>query len=110
MSGFGRRNREAHRRRIAHLADDDHVWRLADGSPERGGIVRDIHPELLLFHEALVVLMLELNRILDGDYVSAVSPVDLSNQGGERRRLAGTGRPADHDETATESSQELDGM
>ena len=71
MPGFGRRQRNAHRFVIAHLADDEHVGRLADGAAQRGRKVGRVLTDLDLLDERPLVLMLVFDRILDGDDVLA---------------------------------------
>ena len=75
--GLGGGQRDAHRVRVAHLADDDHVRRLADDGAKRRGEVRRVGADLHLLDQALVVGVLVLDRVLDRDDVAAVAPVDL---------------------------------
>ena len=49
--------------------------------------------------------MLELDRIFDRDDVPLLVPVDLADERGERRGLAGSGRAADEDEPARRLDQ-----
>ena len=51
---------------------------------------------------ALLARVHELDRILERDDVPRVRPVDVVDQRGERRRLAGAGRPADQHQAVLE--------
>ena len=108
VAGFRRAERDAHRFRIAHLADDDDVRRLTDRGAQCGRKVRRIDPHLDLLDETATVLVLVLDRIFDRDDVARVPPVDLLDQGGQRRRLARTRRPTDEDQPTRELRQQLD--
>ena len=109
MARLASRHRNAHRLRIAHLADDDDVWRLAEGGAKRGGEVRRVDADFDLLDQALAVRVLVLDRILDRDDVPRVALVDLVHQRRQRRRLAGAGRPADEHEPARQPRDGLDG-
>jgi hypothetical protein len=78
---------------IAHLADQHHVGVLAQHVLERlleaGGVV----PDLALVDQAALVRVQVLDRILDRHDVLARLLVDLVDDGGQRRALAGAGRP-----------------
>ena len=82
------------------------AWRRAARSAvgKSGASIADLH----LLDEAFAMLMLVLDRILDGDDVPRVAAVDLVHQRRQRRRLAGSGRPADEHQTARQARERLD--
>ena len=102
MAGFGRRERDAHRLRVAHLADHDHVGRLPQGGAQRSREIRRVDADLDLLDHAAVMDVLVLDRIFDGDDVARVAAVDLVDERGERRGLARSGRAADDRQAARE--------
>src|SRR6476646_2603832 len=85
---------------VAHLADEDDVGILTEGTPqglgERGRIDRD----LALVHDGLIVPMEILDRILDRHDVRRARRVDVIDHRGERRALAAAGRAGDEDQPA----------
>ena len=52
VARFGRRQRDSHRLGIAHLTNDDDVWRLAQGRTKRRGEIWSVVPDLDLFDHA----------------------------------------------------------
>ncbi len=60
-----------------------------------------------LVHEALLVIVQELDGVLDRDHVLFALVVDLVEHGGERRRFAGTGRAGHQHESARFVAQVL---
>ena len=108
MSGLAGRQRNLHRLRIAHLADDDDVGRLAKGGAQRGREIRRVDADLDLLDQAAAVRVLVFDRILDGDDVARVAQVDLVHERRQRGRLAGSGRTADQHQAARQPAQRLD--
>ena len=108
MPGLAGRDRDLHRFRIAHLADDDDVGRLAQRRAERGREVGRVDADLDLLDQALAMRMLVLDRIFDRDDVPRVAMVDLVDQRRQRRRLAGTGRTADEHQPARQTRERFD--
>jgi hypothetical protein len=98
VPGLRRRQRDPHRLRVAHLANDDDVRGLADDGTERRRKVRRIDANLYLFDHAAIVDVFVLDRVFDGDDVAMIAPVDFVDQRRERRRLARAGGPADDDQ------------
>ena len=92
--------------RISPTTMTSGAWRTRGA--ERGRKVRRVDADLDLLDDAAVVLVLVLDRILDGDDVARVAAVDLVDERRERRRLAGAGRPADEDQAARQLRQQLD--
>ena len=88
MSGLGGGNRDAHGFRVAHFADHDDVGGLPQRCPERGRKIRSVDANLNLLNYASDMLMLILDRILDGYDVTGLPAVDLIDQSGERSGLS----------------------
>ena len=78
MPGLRGVQREAHRFRIPHLADDEHVGRLADGGTQRAHEVRHVAADLLVLDQAEAVLVLVLDRVFDRHDVPALALVDVA--------------------------------
>ena len=99
VSGLACRHRHLHRLRIAHFADDDHVWRLAERRPERGRKVGRVNPHLDLLDEGLAMRVFVFDRILDGDDVERLARVDRGDQRSKRSRLGGARLSGGEDQT-----------
>ena len=98
VAGLGRGQRDLDRLAIAHLADEDHLRRLAQRGAQRQREARRVGVQLALVNRALLVRVQELDRILDGEDVLGARLVDQIDDGGERGRLARAGRAGDqHD-------------
>ena len=96
--GCGERGRD--RLEVAHLADEDHVGVLAERRAQRLGERRRVLADLALVDDARPVVVQELDRVLDREDVLVPGVVDVVEQRGERRRLAGAGRAGDEHEAA----------
>ncbi len=83
---------------VAHFTDQHHVGVLPQDGLERVLERMRVGEDLALVHHALLVLVDELDRVLDGDDVLGPLGVDLVNHRGERGRLAGAGGTGDQDE------------
>ena len=94
--GCGERGRD--RLEVAHLADEDHVGVLAQRGAKPLGERRRVLADLALVDDARAVVVQELDRVLDREDVLVPRVVDVVEQRGERRRLAGAGRPGDEHE------------
>src|SRR5882724_2954285 len=92
----GERGRD--RLEVAHLAHEDHVGVLAESGTQSLAEARCIGPDLALVDDAAFVAVQKLDRVLDREDVLRAVPVDLVDDGGERRRLTGAGRAGDEDE------------
>ena len=92
VAGFGGGQRNLDRLAVAHLADQDHLGRLAQGRAQRGGERRRVAVQLALMHRGLLVGVKELDRVLDGQDVLGACLVDQVDDRRERRRLARSGR------------------
>ena len=100
VTGLGGGERRRDRLEVAHLADEDHVGVLAERSLQRFREARRVGTDLALVDDAALVAVHELDRVLDRENVVAAGAVDLVDDRRERRRLTGTGRPGDENETA----------
>ena len=98
VPGLGGGQRDLDRLAIAHLADEDHLRRLAQRGAQGEGEGRRVAVQLALMDGRLLVSVQELDRILDGEDVIGPGLVDQIDDRRERRRLARSGRPGDeHD-------------
>ena len=92
------RQRDLDRLAVAHLADEDHLRRLAQGRAQREREGRRVAVQLALVDGRLLVEVQELDRVLDREDVVGARLVDQVDDRGERRRLARAGRTGDqHD-------------
>ena len=87
-----------HRLPVPHLPHHDHVGVLAEGVLEAGVEAVCVQPHLPLDHEALLVLVQELNGVLNGDDVLGVVEVDVVNEGRQGGALAAPRGPRDQNE------------
>src|SRR2546430_2016304 len=109
MPRLRRRDRGRDRLEVAHLAEEDHVGVLTQGSARRFGEARRVRPDLALVDDAALVTVYELDRVFDREDVLGALAVDLVDQGRQRRRLAGPGRPGDQDEATRLLGQRMQG-
>ena len=77
---------------IAHFAHEDDVRVLPQGAANRLGEGRHVDADLALVHRTLLVRMVELDRVFDGDDVVVDRVVEVVDRRGQRGRLAGPGR------------------
>ena len=98
VPGLRRLDGDRHRLEVAHLADEDDVGVLAQRGAQRVLERRGVEADLALVHEALLVLVHELERVLDRDDVIAALAVHVVHQRAERGGLARARRPRDEDE------------
>ena len=108
VAGLGGLQRRLGRLAVAQLADQDHVGVLAQRAAERLVERLGVEPDLALVDDAALVVVEDLDRILDRDDVLPARPVDVADDRGERRRLAGAGRARDEDEPAVLLGEPLD--
>src|SRR5581483_9748294 len=69
VAGFGDAQRRLNRFQIAHFADEHHVRVFAERGAEGLGESLGIGVHLALVHQAILVLVDELDRVFDGDDV-----------------------------------------
>ena len=108
VTGLGRRQRHRRRLEVAQLADQDDVGVLAQCPLERLGEARSVAADLTLVHQASRVLVHVLDRVLDGHDVGGPRAVGQVEDAGQRRRLAGAGRPGDEHEAARQVGERRD--
>ena len=77
---------------IAHLADEDDVRILAQRGAQRVAEAVGVAVHFALVHQAVLVLVDVLDRILDRQDVLVPLGVDLVQHRRQRRRLAAAGR------------------
>src|SRR5690606_12028862 len=82
---------------VAHFADEDDVRVFTQGGVKGGGERLAVHADLTLADQASLSLVYELDRVLDGKYVSFEPLVDGIEHGGEGRGLARAGFARDED-------------
>ena len=100
VTGLGRGDRRSDRLEVTHLADEDHVGVLAEDVLERLAEPVRVGADLALVHDARLVLVEELDRVLDRHDVARALGVDDVDHRGQGRRLPRAGRPGDDDEPA----------
>jgi hypothetical protein len=108
MAGFGRRERDPRRLRVAHLPDDNHVGRLPKRGPQRGGEIGRVDADFDLLDDAALVHVVVFDRILDGDDVPRIASIDLPDERGGGRGLARSGRAADQHQATRERRENTD--
>jgi hypothetical protein len=106
VAGLGRGERGRNRLEVSHLADEDHVGVLAQRGLQAEREALRIRAQLPLVHDALLVLVQELDRILDTEDVLVARVVDEVEHRRERSRLAGA-RWARHEHEAARLLREL---
>ena len=97
LPGLGSGQRRLDGLEIPHLAQQNDVRRLPQRRAQGLGVAQSVVGDLALAHDALVVGVEELDRVLDGDDVALsglVNPVDDTGEGG---RLAAPRRAGDED-------------
>jgi hypothetical protein len=87
VARLGDRQRRLDRLEVAHLADQHDVGVLTEDVLERALEALGVRPDLALVHDAVLVLVQVLDRILDRDDVLALLGVDLVDDRRERRAL-----------------------
>ncbi len=100
VTGFGAGERQADRLQIAHLAHQDHVRVLAQRAAQRVRERQGVRADLALVDQALLRLVHELDRVLDGEDVAVLVLVDLVHHRRQRGRFARAGRPGDQHDAA----------
>ena len=108
MPGLGGLQRRLGALGIAELADQDHIWVLAQRPAQSCEVGVGVDPDLALVDDAVVVLVEDLDRVFDGDDVLPARLVDVIDDRGEGRRLAGAGRAGDEHEPSVLVGHRLD--
>ncbi len=107
VARLGRVDGGLHGLHVAHLADHDHVGRLAHRVLDRRDEVLRVVADLALRDDRALVLEDELDRVLDRDDVLVEVLVYVVDHGRERRALA-RARDARHEDEAAVQARELD--
>ena len=92
MSGLRDAQRRLDGLEVAHFADQDDVRVFAKRGAQSVREARRVAVHLALVHQAVLVHVHELDRVLDGEDVFVALGVDLVDHRGQRRRFARTGR------------------
>jgi hypothetical protein len=100
VTGLGRPDRRLDRLQVPHLAHEDHVRVLAQHAAERLGEAGHVHADLALVDDRLLVVVVVLDRILDGDDVPVEVHVDVVDHRRQGGGLARAGRPGDDEQPA----------
>ncbi len=108
VARFRNPQRRLDRLQIAHFADQDDVRILTQRRPQRVGEVLGVAVDLALVHQATLVLVQVLDRVLDGEDVGLALDVDLVDHRGQGRRLAAAGGAGHEHQTARPLGQLAD--
>jgi hypothetical protein len=84
---------------VAHFTDENHVRILSQCAAQSFRKRTCIDVDFALRDERLLVAMQKLDRVFDGDDVSAARGVDAIDHRRERCRFARTGRSGDEDQS-----------
>ena len=107
MAGLGSVERQAHRLRIAHFADHQHVrvlaQRVQQGLLKAGCVATDLALAKVCAARPEGVL----DGALDRQNMARIAQIDLLDQRGERRGFAAPGRTADQDQPVLARDQLL---
>ena len=109
MSGFRRGDGRLNGFQVAHFAHQNDVRVLTQGTAQGFRECRDVRPDLPLDHNALVVLVIKLDGVLDRDDVAGPFLIDDIDQTGQRGGLTGTRRAGHQDQSPGPIEQVLDG-
>ena len=97
VAGFGRGDGRFDRLQVAHFAHEDDVGVLPQGAADGLGEGRHVDADLALVDRALLVRVVELDRVFDRDDVVVerlVEVVDRRRQGGRLARTRWARSPA----------------
>ena len=108
VARLGDAERALDRLEVAHLADEDDVRVLAQDGAQRVRERVRVGVQLALVHDAALVRVEELDRVLDRDDVPRLLAVDLVDHRRERRGLARARRARHEDEAARLVAERLD--
>ncbi len=85
---------------ISHLTDEHDIRVLPHDMPQSISIAIGVDADLALVHDALLVMMQDLDRVLDRDDMTLARGVDVVDHGCESGRLSRAGRAGDENKTA----------
>ena len=100
VSGFSNAQRRFNGLQVAHFADEHHVGVFAQRRAQCVGKRFGVRVQLALIHQAVLVLVHELDGVFDGDDVLVALAVDLVDHRRQRSGFAGTGRTGHQDQPA----------
>jgi hypothetical protein len=106
VAGLRRGQGGGDRLEVAHLADQDHVGVLAQRGLQAEREALGVRAQLALVHDAVLMTVEELDRVLDGHDVLVPLLVDHVEHRGERRGLA-RARGTGHEHEAARLLREL---
>ena len=106
MTGFGGGDGGADGLQVTHFTDENGVGVLTQGASDGVGESRHVVVDFALRDDGILVVVVELDGVFDGDDMVFLLDVDDVDHGGERRRFAGTGRSRDEDE-ATRAEEDV---
>ena len=86
MPGFGSFERDFDRFSIAHLADENHFRRLAQGCAQSEREGRRVAVKLALVYGRLLMVVRKLDRIFDGQDVNGSLLIHAVDDGRKRGR------------------------
>ena len=90
MTGFSSADGQLDCFQVSHFADEDHIWVFPQCRTQGIGEAPGVFVELALVHQALIALVDEFDRILDGEDVFAAGVIDVIQQCSQGGGLAGT--------------------
>src|SRR5512139_659443 len=100
VAGFGGGQREADGFQVAQFADQDDVGVFPQRAAQGVGERQRVRADLALVDQALLALVHEFDRVLDGEDVRVLVLVDVVHHRCQRGRLARAGRPGDEHDAA----------
>jgi hypothetical protein len=100
VAGFGGGQRQADGFQVAHFADQDDVRVFAQRRAQRVGEAQRVRADFALVDQALLALVHEFDRVLDGQDVAVLVFVDVVDHRRQRGRLARAGRAGDQHDAA----------
>ena len=98
VTGFGGGDGGADGLQVTHFTDENGIRVLTQGASDGVSECRNVIVDFTLCDDGVLVIMIELDRVFDGDDMVFLFDVDDVDHGGEGGGLAGTGRPRDKDE------------
>src|SRR5262249_23983483 len=100
MARFRGHQGDFYRGPVAHLADEDDLWRLAQGSTQAIGIVVKIVTEFALVDGGFALAVSILDWVFQGNDVCGLCFINLVYEGGQGGGLATSGGAGHQDETS----------
>jgi hypothetical protein len=87
---------------IAHFADENDFGRLTQGGAQREREGGCVGVQFALVNRGFLVAVEKFDGILDGEDVVSLLGIHFVEDGGERRRFAGTSRAGDQDDAGAQ--------